>query len=341
MDFDSIMRDITSGLTGNSEEDIAYLKKQAEAHKTHPLATEIVRACFRLMYDLIPEDKKAEFERAISNDADGINAALDEIRFLAYKKDFGKALALMEPLVSKVEKMNAFADDAVSEYHTFREPFEEILYFHQKKPGKHLRQAQLPYSEIYTLYGSVLFDLKRFEEAKQALAKAVRWNPINAPIAYEHAETFKMLGDMQEFLRLTKEIMRRAFRPQDLARGFRNLGYYFAETRLYEVAAGCLSLSLVYEEESSAAQSELYYIQSKTGGKLMQPTKEQLHQYAGQYGFPLGASEDVLGLAHAYAQRMLEEKRFDHARYFLEIVHGLTDDEEVGALLEQIQELNN
>lgn len=336
MDFDSIMQQITAGLTGKSDEDIAYLMKQAESYKTHPFAKEIARACGRLMFDLIPDEKKAEFEQAIGNDSAGISSTLDEIRFVAYKKDFEKALALIEVLVKKIETMGAFADDAVSEYHTFSELFEEILFFHLKKPEKQLRQAQLPYAEIYTLHGSILFDLKRFDEAKRALEKAIHWNPINAHIAYEHAEVSKMLGDMDNYLRLTKEIMNFAFKPQDIARGFRNLGYYFAEMQLYDMAAGCLHLSLAYEKESKAAQSELYYIQSKVGEGSIRPTEEQLRKHADEYGFPLGASEDVLGLAYAYGKHALEEEEFDKARYFLEIVYGLTDDEEVKELLGQL-----
>lgn len=338
MDFDSIMQEITAGLTGKSDEDIAYLMKQAEKHKAHPFAKEIARACGRLMFDLIPDDKKAEFEQAIGNDSAGISSTLDEIRFVAYKKDFEKALTLIEVLVNKIETMGAFADDAVSEYHTFSELFEEILFFHLKKPNKQLRQAQLPYAEIYTLHGNILFELKRFVEAKQALEKAIRWNPISAPIAFEHAEVCKMLGDMDSYLSLTKEIMNIAYNPQDLARGFRNLGYYFAEMHLYDVAAGCLHLSLVYEKESNVAQSELYYIQSKVGGRPIRSTEKQLRQYADQHGFPLGASNDVLSLAYTYGKLELAEKEFDKARYFLEIVNGLTADEEVRTLLEELPE---
>lgn len=109
MDFDSIMQEITSGLTGISKDDIPYLMKQSEKYKTNPFAKEIARACGRLMFDLIPDDKKAEFQQAIGNDSAGINSTLDEIRFVAYKKDFRKALVLMEVLVNRIETMDAFA----------------------------------------------------------------------------------------------------------------------------------------------------------------------------------------------------------------------------------------
>ena len=51
-DFDGIMTKITSGLTGSNREDMAYLKERAEAYKEHPLASEIIRACWRLIRTL-------------------------------------------------------------------------------------------------------------------------------------------------------------------------------------------------------------------------------------------------------------------------------------------------
>ena len=60
MTYDEIMRKITAGLTGDEEHDRAYLKEQMEKYKEHELSTEIIRACGRLFYDLVPENKKEE-----------------------------------------------------------------------------------------------------------------------------------------------------------------------------------------------------------------------------------------------------------------------------------------
>lgn len=335
-DFDGIMTKITSGLTGSNREDMAYLKERAEAYKEHPLASEIIRACWRLMYEMLPDDKKEEFAKAIGNDSAGIMSVLDEIRYTAYKNDFGKALSLMESLVKKLDEMNTYADDAVSEYHTFSEPFEEMLYRHRSHPAKALRKALLPYSDIYALHGNILFELKRYDEARRALKKAIRWNPVSAPIAFEHAETYKMTGDMDTYLSLTKDVMGLVFRPKDLARCYRNLGYCFVEKQLFDVAVSCLLLSLQYDKDSPVAQSELYYIQSKVGGEPILPSDKQLDEYAVQYEFPLGASQDVLSLAYAYGKHFLDDKAYDGARYFLEIVYGLTSDGEIRELLDQI-----
>jgi hypothetical protein len=57
-DFECIMKEITQGLTGNTKEDIKYLHEQGEKYKDHEYRKEILRACGRLMYDILPDDIK-------------------------------------------------------------------------------------------------------------------------------------------------------------------------------------------------------------------------------------------------------------------------------------------
>ena len=66
-DFDSIMREITGGLSGDAKSDMAYLEEQMEKYKSHELGKEIIRACGRLIYGLIPDDKKEELVNAIED----------------------------------------------------------------------------------------------------------------------------------------------------------------------------------------------------------------------------------------------------------------------------------
>ena len=127
-DFDDIMHSIKAGLTGEPEIDIEYLKGQIERYKDHELNKEIIRACARLMYDLLPAETVEELSKAIDQDSLGVDTTLEEVQYNIYKKDYDKALSTIEALVKKVEDLNAFQDDSVSEYHNFDEPFEEILY---------------------------------------------------------------------------------------------------------------------------------------------------------------------------------------------------------------------
>lgn len=339
MDFDQIMQEIVNGLSGDFQTDASYLKARMDEYKDHEYGKEIIRACGRLMYEIMPEDMKKEMDAAIQKDELHIDATLEEVRFNVYKKDFNKALSIMESLVRKVKDMEesgAFQNDAVSEYYTFNEAFEEMLFRDLHDTKKDIRRAGIPYAEIYLQYGSLLYDLKRFEDAQAVMAKAVRWNPCNAKIAFEYAESFKVLGDIEAFKAHTIDTFKIAFRPDDVARCYRNLGYYFVEKKLWSEAIACNLMSMQFDRESKSAQSELYYIQQVTKGKIPEPGMKELEKYSKKYGFPIGADRNVLGLAYGYGKHFYEAGQMDGAGYCWKIFYDLTHDDEIKKLLDKL-----
>lgn len=334
-DFDVIMWEITSGLTGDPSKDMPYLKAKCEEYKDHEMAQEIFRACGRLMYEMIPDEKKEKLNKAINNNSTGTDAVLEEIRFNIYKKDYDKALKMTEDLVKKIEELNMFQDDQVSEYRLFDELFEEILYQHMYKPTKDLRRAQIPYTEIYALYGSLLVEFKRVEDARNALQKGLHWNPMNFQIMSEYIETFKMEGNIDRFFEKTLEAFKIAIHAPEVARCFRNLGYYFIEKKLYSEAISAYLLSARFDKESKQVQSELYYI-SQVAGDIKNPSFNVIKKYAKKYGFPIGADDNVLVLAYAYGKHFLEKGKNELARYFMSILYELMQDDEVKKILDSI-----
>lgn len=334
-DFDDIMHEITSGLTGDNQKDIQYLNQKMQEYKEHPLAKEILRACGRLLFEILPDEDKKELEKMIDNDSMGLEAELDEIRFNIYKKDFQKALKLCQLLVDKVESMNMFQDDQVSEYHTFNELFEVMLYVYLFQPKKDLRPSPIPFSTIYGLYGSLLVELQQLDEARAVLQKGLRWNPVDFSLTSEYIETFKMRGELETFFTKTLKAFKIAFRPADVARCFRNLGYYFVERELYQEAVAAYLLSTHFEK-NKMVQSELYYIGQKTGEPVANPTYEEMKIIAEKYHFPLTANQDILGIAYSYGKQAFEDREIEQARYCFTILYKLTDDEKIKALLDQL-----
>lgn len=334
-DFDSIMKEITGGLTGDVEYDIKYLNVQGDKYKNHELATEILRACGRMMYDMMPDESKEKLAQAVGNDQKGLDMALDEVRYNYFKKDFDKALEQIEKIVLKYEKSHMFLDDAVSEYHCFKEPMEEALYAQYNKSGKDIRHSTVDYATMYSTYGSVLLELKRPEEAEVALKKAMRWNPVNAMIAFEHAETFKAQGLIEEFKECTMDEFKYAYRPQDLARCYRNLGYYYVEKKDYETAVCCLLFSTIFGK-NDMAQSELYYI-SQVFEKNYNPTKEELDSHFAAEGIQKGPARDVLDISYGLGLGFYKKGNMEMAEYFLSIFGAFIDDEEVNQVLEEIR----
>lgn len=334
-DFDFIMRSITAGLTGDARKDGPYLRDKCEEYKDHKYGKEILRACGRLMYELVPEDQRQALNDAMGKDLKGYEATLDEAKFNLYQKNYTKALAIIEELVRKIEAMHLFDDDRVSEYHVFDETFQEVLYDYRSKSGKEIRHASFPYNEVYGLYGSILLELQRYEDSRTALQKGLRWNPMDFSLQSEYIETYKASGDMDTFYRLSVEAFAYAYRAAYAARCYRNIGYYFVEKKLFKIAYACYLLSLQYED-STSANSELFYIEHTADEKFNEPTIEDLKKYAKQYGFPSHPDTEIMGLAYQYGKHFLEKNNKEAASYFLRITYELSKDPELKELLENL-----
>ncbi len=171
--FDEIIKEINAGLTGDYKADLKYLDEKSREYKDHEMGREIARACGRIMYEIIPEDKRAELNKALDQDRNSERAVIEEIKFNIYKKEYDKALKMLEDYEKKITTNGFYEDDKVSEYFQFDEFMQEVLYRYRYKPIKEIREAVgIPYCEVYMIYGNLLVELKRLEEAREMLKKA-------------------------------------------------------------------------------------------------------------------------------------------------------------------------
>lgn len=333
MDFKQIMAEITSGLTGNFKEDYEYLQNQMEKYKEHPLGKEILRACGRIIAENTPKELKERISRAFNNDYSAYEQTIEEAKFNMYKRDFDKALRIIEPLAKDLDECNLFGNDSESEYFTFDNQFEEIMYKIMKNPTRTVRRAGLPFAEVYFIYGNLLFEMKRYDEAAVTLDKAMRWNPMSANIAFERAEIAKVKGCLDEFLERTKIILEHAYEPLSVAHCYRSFAYYFVEKELWDAAKSCLIMSLQYEPDNKTAVSEMYYIENSASCAPRQLSFEELMQILGDNGIDVSATNDVLSIAFSLGKHFMDNEIYEGAVDMFQIVYNMTQDEEIKVLL--------
>ena len=333
MEYDDIMQKITSGLTGESENDKKYLLEQTKKYKSHKLSNEIVRGIGRLIYKIIPSETRSKVELLINNDVLSFDAAIEEAGFQIHNKSFNRALEILESIISKYEDENdelkMFIDDNVSEYHYFQNLFEEILYKAVFNPERTVRRMSKNFDLLYFMYGNLLFELKRFDEAKIVLEKVNRINPINAHAILELAEIYKLEGAFDRFLEKTKHCHSIAYTGNILGRCYRNIGYYYIEKQNYDVAIALFYVSLFYDKQDTIAQSQLSYIQLSTKKSISQPSPDEIKKIFNLYNIPFGADKLVLSLAAQLGKKAQEQEQYETARFFFSILYNLTFDDDV------------
>ena len=335
-EFDKIMSEINSNLTGNPEKDMALLNEQSNKYKNHKYGKEIQKACGRLMYNAMPDDLRKKLGKAAEEFSSRINDSLNMAEEFLFKKEFNKALKIIEDLILKLDENQQYQDDEVSEYYNFEESFEEVLYSKLNNSEKDLRRVPIPYTRIYNMYGYILYELDRFDDAKKCLEIGLGWNPVSFKLMSEYIEILKIKGDLENFFKLTLNAFKIAFRPQNVARCFRNLGYYFFNKELYSEAKAAYLFSLQFERDSEQTLKELYYLDEKTDHQIEKPPIEKVKEYSEKYGFPIGVDVDVLSLAFENGRKNMEKRNPGLARYFFSILYDLTHDSDIKAALDKL-----
>ncbi len=334
--FDELVNEISLKFTGDPETDFSLLFEEAGKIGDGDLARAVVRACSRVIERTLPEENRKKLERLSMTSAAVLNAEIEEIQFTLIKREYAKALPMAESLVRRIEDFKMYQDDSEEEFRCFDEFFEEILYYQIYKPSRKITRIGLNFHSIYFLYGNILFELKRFDEARAALLKGLHWNPIDFNLMSEYAETYKITGKMESFFDVTLDAFKIAFRPEHLARCYWNLGRCFRTKGLHEAANVCYYLSLRYKP-AAKARSALFEIERETGTFFREPDEERIAEIAAQYGFPTGPDAGILDLANRSARFFLARRQYEDALYFLQIEFGLTESDETEALIDKAE----
>ena len=265
-----------------------------------------------------------------------INEILTQAVDLCQQEQAEDAAQKLKAEIEKLEGLNLYSDGQ-ADYYDFNTLMEMVM-FQNQHPQVKVADVEEPLNRLYAMYGSVLLELGQLDEAEEALAIAMDWNPMSADIAFEHAEIFKQRKDWEQFKELTTAIFPIAYKRREIAHAYRNLGYYFVEKQLWDEAVGCylLSMSFADAEGRFQAETELKYIHDETEGTAQRPSIGALASYGRKYQFPIGPDGKIIEVAMQYGKTMLANKKYEHAVYFLDIAYKLTENRELKDLLDKI-----
>lgn len=336
--IEEILSAIRSGLTGDKEKDNKYLYEVMEKYKNHEYNKEIIKECGRLLYNLLSPEEKEELEKLQTENIQKHSKILDEVYKNIEGREFTKALELLKTEINKLEESNIYADDKVSIYRIFDEPFEEMLYEILVQPKRIIRSVDIPFTELYYLYGALLIEKKEYIESRKYLKKARHFNPVSSPIAFELMETYKITGELETFYNLTVNQFKYAFRKPDIARCYRNMGYYLIENKEYRAALSCYKLSQKYEQNTMRTLDELNYIFENSGEKMDSITDEDIKKYSKKFNFPINGGDTVYEIAYELGISGKKHGIYDLAIYCLSIAYDIRPSKIIKKELEELKD---
>lgn len=333
--YDEIINEIRSNLGENQELNKKYLSSQIEKYVDHPYNKEIIREISRMMWDCLTEDEQREYAELSENEnpiMDILNEVTPDIELGEYKS----ALEKLDRFMDNYPPM--FEDDKVSEYHFFTNPLEEILFYKFIGPKKVVRHIpdNKPLLDLYYIYGFLLLETKQYDKSEKYLKKAIKINPVSSRIILELCEIYKVRTyNYNKYYIHATDALKYAYLPQDIARSYRSLGYYYIEEGQLETAFALFRYSMEYEM-NPMAYSEMTYIQNKNN--QINLSLDESIEIIKSKNIQFGVNPFILETLDELIKEYEENRLYNQTLYFLELNYNLTNDEKI---LKKIENIHN
>ena len=334
-EFDAIMREIIDGLTGNPLRDIAYLRRKTREYSNHKLGGAISSACSQLALSCAPKEVRDMMRSRSEKRFNDIGTDLKKAHFFMCHGELSEALDLVEDVEKRIDP-SKYQDSEFTEYRWFSDPFEESLYRRIYKPTAEITDIGMHLPWAYRIRGLVLKKQGDLEKVRETLKKALHYKPIDFTLNADYIDTFREESDFDAYFKMTVDLFKIAYLPEQMARAYRNLGFYFWVKELYDEANVCFWLSLRYDA-TEEAQSALFELEHENGVAFEEPSDERIAEIAARYEFPIEPDADILDLANRSARFFLERRQYEETLYFLRIDFGLTGSDETKARIDEIE----
>jgi len=251
-------------------------------------------------------------------------------------KEFEKVTVALEEPLNKIEnsvKEKVYCPQNIFEAGIF------LNFLGEKVEPKDF--AKINYYDFYLMAGSANYNLEQFDKSKENYEKAIAFNPASSVARLQLLEIAKRQKNYDTYLEDVKDFFKYAYRRKDIAKVYRDIGYYLYDTKDYEMALVAYYLSNAYEftelsikEIKHIAETAQIDLDSKAW--LSEEMMEEFHK---KYKIPLLPSENLTSLAIAIAKDADNKKAYKAAQFAYQVAYELTLEEEYRKKAEDYQNM--
>ncbi|MCF0234435.1 MAG: hypothetical protein HUK22_05590 [Thermoguttaceae bacterium] len=298
-DRSTATNEITARLSGDAAADFEYLRDLIRRIGDTEAELPFKRAAARLLMELAPRRKVNRWRRLFRKISQRVEKDLNAAKSAFAQERYDDVCDILQPLAARLDGF--FAPDASAEYLYFCNPLEEAICAKLRPSTKERRRPPVDYPAMQFLLGSALLEKKRTKEAKIAVKKGLAFNPINVELLLKATDVARREGMQREYLDATLEALRCAYRLQDLARAYRNLGFFQLKKGRRDLAANLYHFSLTIEE-SEDARRQLRQIDANARRPAKPPTAEKIREIFQSEGIQFGPNPEVLEVVENLAE---------------------------------------
>lgn len=222
-------------------------------------------------------------------------------------KEFELARKEIYKTIENSETKNV--EDEQNTYMCFNSYLELMLYVDKYKPNKPNIAPKTNMAFLYYILGYIDVENKDYENALKNLSESLKWNPVDLTVLFEKAEIYKSTGDLERFKAEIDKIYPLITSRWFLARYYREVGFYYIEKKVYDVANAIYSMALDFsltEYDKNKAINELMYIAQQEKREPKKNTIDEIKVLCENYNVPTFYNKRTVGVILHEHQRLLE-----------------------------------
>lgn len=240
----------------------------------------------------------------------------------------------------KINRMSEVDSDDSSlpkEYHSFLNPLEEILFY--QYIGLKNELGYIPFNEplfdLYYIYGTLLLEYDNYAKAEEYLLKALRINPVSSKTILSLADIYKSkTRTYNRFFLYNVDALKFAYKNEDIARAYRNFGFFYVEENQLDIATAFYDFSLNFDFNKQAFR-ELEYIKSR--GINTEMDRKDAERIIESKSIQIGVNPFILDTLKIICADLEKRNHYRGALYFYRILYELTKDNMVLGKINSIQ----
>lgn len=243
------IEDIKKNLTGDLEKDREYLMNLIEELKNSQ-NVQLFEQVTELLYNTLNEDEKKEVEKNVNNEVKNYTENLIKVDECFQKGNLEEGKKLLLPLIENFKDLENNYDNEKYIFKEFSMPFEYLLFNKIKKDPREIKPLPLPIARAYALYGYLLNEEKKYDEADKYLKKALDLAPLNFDYIFESIENYRLKGDLESYFEASKSVLPIVYLASQAARCYLNIAYYYKAKKDYKTTIALLSLVFQFEHDN-------------------------------------------------------------------------------------------
>lgn len=318
-ELERITKEILSGIRGESSRDTDYLEKKILKYSGHRLGKIILGTCFDYTQSDLPPEVTRELGKRLMNYILRSKRKLDIAGHLVMNDELEKGTRLLRKTRREVLAAVYSFGESLANARGFGSFFEESFYtrFYNSKVNTH--PLAHFFSRLYMLKGLIEIKQFEFERARKMWERGLKFTPINFSLNALYAETFRNEGNLDEYRDQTIRLFKIAYRPKQIQRCYHNMGDYYRDQKIYDLAHVCYDLGLRfttgdYDNDFYAA---CFSLERESGIPHREISEEELDKICETHGIPRGPDSDILKFAESSGRFFFDREQFHEALSFL------------------------